>query len=643
MTVAPQLIVDPLPPFENRKQLASWYAQGHSDGLGDRLLMFDNTTAPSWEILRFKPALARDSRFGDALRERMQQLSSFQHPAFPRVDRATALEQEGGLAVVSTYISGVRLAEALHKPRSPAFAVQLIRQLMPALVALHRHAPGIAHGALDADHIVVTGASRLRIREHMVGSALESLGLSAERLWSDFGIVVSPRPTPAPTLDDRNDVMQLALVAVSLMAGRRIGPDEFPGKVNLLLDEVAHRSSRQALVVFEPLRRWLERALEVDGPMFDSALAANEAVAELWDEGQPPDQHFGFLGLAAAHRALHATGQPRSDGRPTPAGAHPNAPMAAPERVELAVPERAALPAPAHPDIFEHAPAPAPLPLVENAAASPGRRAEPSLARDRGARDRQWRWAATAAVAVAAAEAVFIGWLLTELTPTLPPAAAALSIESSQPGAAVWVDDKPAGFTPLQLNVERIRSIRVLPAAVVADTGAPRPTDIPAVAEQKQPQAAASMGTAGTLAPRAAPPRTGGFRISSPIELHVLAGEQVLGSSKDGPIVASAGRHELEFVNNTIGYRVRQIVDVKAGVIGSLSITPPNGVVNINAVPWASVWIDGNPIGETPIGNFSVAPGEHEVVFRHPQLGERRQRTIVRSDGVTRVTANLQR
>jgi len=36
--------------------------------------------------------------------------------------------------------------------------------------------------------------------------------------------------------------------------------------------------------------------------------------------------------------------------------------------------------------------------------------------------------------------------------------------------------------------------------------------------------------------------------------------------------------------------------------------------VNINATPWAEVWIDGKSFGETPLGNISVAPGEHEIV-----------------------------
>ncbi len=107
--------------------------------------------------------------------------------------------------------------------------------------------------------------------------------------------------------------------------------------------------------------------------------------------------------------------------------------------------------------------------------------------------------------------------------------------------------------------------------------------------------------------------------------------------------MARAGRHELEFVNSVIGFRTRREVDVRPGQITSVAVRVPNGTLNINATPWAAVWIDGTPFGETPLGNLSIVPGEHEIVFRHPQLGERREKTIVRPDVPGRVAVNLQR
>jgi hypothetical protein len=75
----------------------------------------------------------------------------------------------------------------------------------------------------------------------------------------------------------------------------------------------------------------------------------------------------------------------------------------------------------------------------------------------------------------------------------------------------------------------------------------------------------------------------------------------------------------------------------------AVTVSPPNGRININAVPWAEVLIDGKSVGETPIGNMSIPLGEHDIVFRHPQLGEVRRTTVVRSDAVARVSANFAR
>ena len=67
----------------------------------------------------------------------------------------------------------------------------------------------------------------------------------------------------------------------------------------------------------------------------------------------------------------------------------------------------------------------------------------------------------------------------------------------------------------------------------------------------------------------------------------------------------------------------------------------PSGILNINAIPWAEVAIDGKPLGPTPLGNVSLPIGPHDVVFTHPQLGERRQNVIVTLNGLNRVSANL--
>ena len=565
MSTARDLIVDQLPPAtESGKRLTTWYAPGHSDGLGDRLLMFDNTTAPSWELLRFNPALARDPRFATTLRHRLETLSTFHHPAFPVVRSIKEFGQDEGLAVVSTYVSGLRLSDALKKPRSVEFAVHLLRQLMPALAALHEYSEGVVHGAVTLDRIVLTSDGKLTIREHMLGSAIEALELSAAQLWSQFGILTPLSRLVCPPLDSRSDVAQLALVALSLMAGRRIAFDEYPHTVYEPLQRLVRPAS---------LRHWLERALYLTEHGFRSAREASEALSELKPEA------------------------PRQDVR-----------QAVPPPPAPAAPKQAAAP-PSIPAQVERG---HPLAPIGIAAVQPSRRHSNAI-----------RWVAVAGGAVALAEAVIIGLMYTgsSVVPTTaqPPRA----IESAAPPQTA-VAAEPAPVTPLALRVEQaMPGLKVLPA-VAPGRGEP-------------PAESKSELTAPV------PPRSGGFRVTAPIELHVLDGERLLGSSQDGPIIAAAGRREFDFVNSVIGYRVRREVDVKPGQITAVSVTIPNGRLNINATPWASVWIDGSPYGETPLGNLSIVPGEHEIVFRHPQLGERREKTLVRPDTAARVAVNFQR
>ena len=137
--------------------------------------------------------------------------------------------------------------------------------------------------------------------------------------------------------------------------------------------------------------------------------------------------------------------------------------------------------------------------------------------------------------------------------------------------------------------------------------------------------------------------KSGGIRLVTGIEVQVLDGDRVLGSSADGPIVAGVGRREFEMVNSALGYRTRQIIEIKPGEITSVSLTRPNGQLNVNAVPWADVSIDGKRIGETPLANVAIPIGEHEIVFRHPNLGEQRRTVVVRFDTPTRISADLRR
>ena len=78
-----------------------------------------------------------------------------------------------------------------------------------------------------------------------------------------------------------------------------------------------------------------------------------------------------------------------------------------------------------------------------------------------------------------------------------------------------------------------------------------------------------------------------------------------------------------------------------ADKLTTLNLELPRGVVNLNASPWAEVFLDGQRVGETPIGNLAVPIGPHEIVFRHPQFGERRHAVSVTAGVPVRVSVEM--
>jgi len=153
-----------------------------------------------------------------------------------------------------------------------------------------------------------------------------------------------------------------------------------------------------------------------------------------------------------------------------------------------------------------------------------------------------------------------------------------------------------------------------------------------------------SGATAQLVVPMTAPngaPVSAWIAVTSPIELQVFENDRLLGSSRSDRIMIAAGRHQVELVNETLGFRANRTFDVAAGKVAPMSVEIPNGTIGLNAVPWAEVWIDGAKVGETPIGNLPISIGTHEVIFRHPDLGERRETVTVTLKEVARFSADF--
>jgi len=220
--------------------VASWYTPGRSDGFGDRLLMFDNTDAISLELLRFHRELASTPGFEHGLRDHVDLVARLRHPSFPMVRAVVYLDEED-LTLVSAHTPGQRLAELptwkLHKGLHPAVVTWIVREITPALAALQAVAPGVSHGALNADRIVLTADGRLCIIEHVLAPPVRRLGLLATEFWRRFGLLAPTDERGLVRIDQRTDVVQLGALALSLLLARPVTLSDFEHRLPALLDE----------------------------------------------------------------------------------------------------------------------------------------------------------------------------------------------------------------------------------------------------------------------------------------------------------------------------------------------------------------------------------------------------------------------
>jgi hypothetical protein len=205
-----------------------------------------------------------------------------------------------------------------------------------------------------------------------------------------------------------------------------------------------------------------------------------------------------------------------------------------------------------------------------------------------------------------------------------------LQVRTDPPGARVSIDGTPLGKTPMTI-VELVPGDHIVTfendfgsvsQKVVIEAGVPASLMVP-------------MGmTAGAVA-------SGWLTVTSPLVLDLRENGRLIGNSGIDKIMLPAGRHEIELVNEFIGLRETRTVQVSPGRTSAVTVALPKGTVSLNAIPWASVSIDGQNVGDTPIGNHPLTVGPHEVVFRNAELGEQRRTIMVTTRAPVRLSVDL--
>jgi hypothetical protein len=309
------------------------------------------------------------------------------------------------------------------------------------------------------------------------------------------------------------------------------------------------------------------------------------------------------------------------------------------------------------------------------------------------------RWLAVAAAVVTVVLCLAAAWRWWPARASSPAGTGTVAIETSPPGASVQVDGRERGTTPLTLplpagthkvTVSGTTDRRELSVTVVAGTqivhhielarlapttgrlqisgsvGAPivldgtrrgvtpaELADVPAgehtvtvgdgAAAVTQRVAVPAGGVASLLVLPGKPDAQAPAWISvvAPIELQVFDGNALIGNSTSDRILVLAGSHTINLVNAELKYQASRTVQVQAGRVATVRVEVPNGVLHVNAVPWAEVFVDGRRVGETPIANLAVPIGPHEITLRNPKFPEQKRSVVVSLAGPSRLGVDL--
>lgn len=664
-------------------------SRGFEDGLGRRYrpAARSDSEAPL-DILCFRHEISDVPAFDFALRERVSRVSDLQHPCFARIRKVDRLNDERGTVVLmSDGVAGDRLFDILTDVERKGHvldlnaALYLVRQILSAIGALHQHAR-VAHGAIAPERLFITPRGRLVITEHALGAALEQLKYSRERYWKELRVAL-PMNVGLPRFDERADLTQVGVLALSLILNRPLRDEEYPGPVDdLAASARGRRIDRGQEPLPSGLRDWLRRTLQLDARNSFRTMAEAEAAFNKWlSDDKTCTADLGSL-EAFVQRYHGSTTTAPSPVQPGFLSRPGVAVEPAPMPVEEAEIEELTGDGAQEPEDEEHT-------MSWN---------QP-VKRDRG----RLKWM-LAGVAVLAATTVGLFAARHRLSPAAPPVTTGtVTVNTDPPGAEVLIDGTTRGWSPVRLAltpgahtllVKGASESRTIPIQITAGAEVSQYLDLPKAGSifgqlkvQTEPAGArvaidgtpvgktpmtiievapgehtitleSDLGTvtqkvmveagvsASLVVPMGSPSgaaASGWISVTAPIEVELRENGRLLGTSGIDRIMLASGKHDIEIVNEYVGYRELRTIQVSPGRVAALNVTLPKGAVSLNAVPWASVTIDGESVGDTPIGNLQLTVGPHEVVFRNAELGEQRRVINVTTRSPVRLSVDMTR
>jgi hypothetical protein len=206
-----------------------------------------------------------------------------------------------------------------------------------------------------------------------------------------------------------------------------------------------------------------------------------------------------------------------------------------------------------------------------------------------------------------------------------------ISVVTDPPGARVQIDGQARGASPVTVSDISASDHKV---AVSSETGS---------AERSVSVESNATTLVVFSLPKVVSPIAGWVALTSPFDVQLTEADSVIATGRTAKVMLTAGNHAITLTNAALQYREVRQIQVAGGKTTTVQIDPPKVAISANARPWADVIIDGTTVGQTPISNVLLAIGEHDVVFRHPQLGERRQTMVVTMGSANRIAVDLRK
>jgi hypothetical protein len=284
------------------------------DGLGIRRIERDGRTQT--EILALAPVLANHPIVEQAIRSRASRYAELDVRSLAPVRR---LERSGvSLHVATEMPAGVRLSHFLAHLESTGDVVpepaifELASLIINAVASVHSWPGGLAHGAINPAHILLTDNGRVLLTDGVFGAGLEALQRNRETLWKEFRLAMPPAASLA-RFDQQTDVTQMGASILALILHRPLHASEYPRGVSDLVMRATESASLVGSAASEfTLRTWLQAALQIHAKLaFRSAVEAQRSFSDIAKMRESRSQ--GATALQALMRTMCAepAGQPR--------------------------------------------------------------------------------------------------------------------------------------------------------------------------------------------------------------------------------------------------------------------------------------------------------------------------------------------